>query len=411
MEKNRILSGKYELRKRIGEGGCSVVYLGWDRHTERFVAIKAEKSMCGGNDEDVLKNKSDILKNEMDVLKMLRHPMLPAIYDFFHEGGWYLVMEYIEGESLHNVIEREGSLSKKRTCEWGLQLLDLLSYLHGHSPPVIYRDLKPENIIVCPDGSLRVVDFGAAFSMQYDYNSQRQNEYQDKLAGTIGYAAPEQLNDGRFISEADERSDIYTFGATLYHMLTGCTLPKQPYVITSMRYNTTSMVQGIINQGIERHGAGRQGIERIVKKCMAEDAAKRYQSVEDVKRDLERIKDSYKRKKPPALLRIEKKIRLTDKKTVGLLGIGILLCGILTGGFTIQVKGREAPLPVTVYNKQGQKLVIRYDSVYMADGGFVFELEQKLFTGEGIKELVISLTDCDTGERQERIFYIQGDKE
>lgn len=434
MERNIILAGKYELLKQIGEGGCSVVYLAWDRHTERHVAIKAEKSMCGDNVAEVLGNESEVLKNEMEMLKMLRHPMLPAVYDFFHEDRWYLVREYIEGKSLHNIIESEGGLSKKRICEWGMQLLDLLSYLHGHSPPIIYRDLKPENIIVCPDGSLRVVDFGAAFPMQYDCGGKRQNKYKDKQAGTVGYAAPEQLNAGRFGAGADERSDIYTFGATLYHMLTGCILPKQPYGITSIRHKAVSMThkitslsQGIDRQGIDRQerqgierqvverrgicrqGSDRQGIERIVKKCTASDAAKRYQYVEDVKRDLEQVKYPGRREKPSVLFRIEKQIRLADRKPMGLPGMGILLCGMLAGGFAIQARGHEAPLPVTVYNKQGQKLIIRYDSVYSADGGFVFELEQKLFTGEGIKELGISLTDSETGERQERIFYIQGD--
>lgn len=373
---------KYELLEQIGEGGCSVVYLAWDRHIERYVAIKAQK--------EPEKDKSEeILRNEMENLKALSHPMLPAVYDFFREDRWYLVMEYIDGESLHNIISREGGISEKLSCEWAEQLLGLLSYLHGHKPAIIYRDLKPENIIVCTDGRLKVVDFGTAFCSEYDYGSNRM----EKLAGTMGYAAPEQLLMGSLGHIGDERSDIYNFGATLYHMLTGRIPPVQTRGYLSVRRVNPSLTQDI---------------ERIVRKCTATDSSMRYQSAEDIKRDLEKIKYHDIQKKSSILRRIEKKVWLTDKKAAGLLGIGILLTGIFINGFAVQVKGQEAALPVTVYNKQGQKLIIRYDSIYRVEGSLVFELEQKLFAGEDIRELSISLTNIETGEKQERIFYLQG---
>ncbi len=217
----------------------------------------------------------------------------------------------------------------------------MLSYLQGHKPPMIYRDLKPENIIVCQDGSLKVIDFGAAFCVKYDYGSNRL----EKMAGTIGYAAPEQLLKNSISNAADERSDIYNFGATLYHMLTGCIPPVQTHGCLSVRKVNPSLTQGI---------------EQIVRKCTAADPAMRYQSAEDVKRDLEKIKNNYGQKKSSILRRIERKVWLTDKRTVGLLGTGILLIGMLINGFAVQVKGQEAALPVTVYNKQGQK--VHYNS-------------------------------------------------
>lgn len=378
----KVLAGKYELLKHIGEGGSSIVYLAWDRHIERYVAIKTQK-------EPEKDNAEEILRNEMENLKVLSHPMLPAVYDFFPEDRWYLVMEYIEGESLHNLISREGELSEKLSCEWAEQLLGLLSYLHGHKPPIIYRDLKPENIIVCTDGSLKVVDFGAAFCVRYDYGI----NHSEKMAGTMGYAAPEQLLKGSIVNVADERSDIYNFGATLYHMLTGRIPPVQTHGCLSVRKVNPSLTQSI---------------DRIVRKCTATDQSMRYQSVEDVRRDLEKLKYQDRQKKSSILRRIEKKVWLTDKKAVGLFGIGILLTGMLINGFAVQVKGQEAALPVTVYNKQGQKLIIRYDSVYRVEGSLVFELEQKLFTGDDMRELNISLTNVETGEKQERIFYLQG---
>lgn len=388
---NKILLGKYELRKKLGEGGSSIVYLAWDKHMERYVAVKEEK-----NDGEI--KEDGVLKKEMELLKTLKHPMLPAVYDYFREDKQYLVMEFIQGEGLHNYIEKEGTIPEKRACEWAMQLLGLLSYLHTRNPPVIYRDLKPENIIVCPDGNLRLVDFGAAFFIQYHKPAQ------ENLAGTIGYAAPEQLREeGQTEGCADERSDIYTFGATLYHMLTGYNPSLPPCGIRPVRCMNPVLTPGI---------------ELIVGKCTQPEQVKRYQSVEEVKRDLQN-KDALVRrhrlirgrKERFMIQKMEHRIRLTEKKTIGLFVSGMMLFGIIAAFFGLTAKGRESPLPVIVYNTQGQKVVIRYDSIYETEGNLVFELEKKLFQTEGVKELSVSLTDCESGEKQERIFYIQGSRE
>ena len=297
---NELIVDKYELKNRIGEGGGGVVYLAWDRHLECMVAIKEEKLPPERSD-------LSLLKKEMELLRSLKHPMLPAVLDYFSTDNSYLVMEYIEGESLHNYIKKEERIPEKTACEWALQLLDLLSYLHAQKPAVIYRDLKPENIIICPDSKLRVVDFGSAFYMNYNGNKQ------ENLAGTFGYAAPEQLDDsGQRSDKADERSDIYTFGATLYHMLTGFNPSLPPYGIRPLRcMNPEPTV----------------GIERIVLKCTEKEPSKRYQSVEEIKRDLQLIK--YYRKKSHFLpcgkreryviKKLEKNIWLTEKRTTGLI--------------------------------------------------------------------------------------------
>lgn len=412
-----LLMGKYELKEIIGTGGSGIVYLAWDRHLERYVVVKEEKAeVTDGAKKVEGAEKTDgaeeakgtsILKKEMEMLKALKHPMLPEVYDYFRESEQYLVMEYIRGEGLHNYIEREGVVPEKQACKWALQLLELFSYLHGQKPPVIYRDLKPDNIIVCSDGSLRVVDFGTALHSRYD-KSMAQN-----LAGTAGYAAPEQLYghmiqrenagknaDARLSGDgADERSDIYTLGATLYHMLTGHHPARPPYGIRPVRYMNPEITQDM---------------ERIVAKCTEEEPDRRYQTVEELRADLEKRKFSGRRRLwrnkrgRYALQKLEKRIWLTEKKTTGLFMAGLVLCGLCAGFFSIKASGRETPLPVIVYNKQGQKVVIRYDSIYKPDGNLLFELEQELYGKEGAFELSIGLTDCVTGERRERIFYIQG---
>ncbi len=387
MEKTGVvLLERYELCKKIGAGGSGAVYLAWDRHLERFVAVKEE--LRTAETESFAKD-GDFLREEMKMLKALQHPMLPAVYDYFGETEQYLVMEYIPGESLHNFIEREGAVPEGQACQWALQLLNLLSYLHARKPPVIYRDLKPANIILCPDGNLRVVDFGAARQACYD------GRRPEHLAGTAGYAAPEQL-----CGKADERSDLYTLGATLYHMLTGHDPGRPPYGLRPVRSMRPEVSQEL---------------EWIVAKCTGAEPVRRYQTAEELRKDLEKRKFSGRKfffrrfgsRKRHVLRRMEKKIWLTEKRNVGLFTAGILLC-TFTALVSIQAMGREKPLPVIVYNRQGQKVVIRYDSVYTPDGNLLLELKQELFGEEGIQELSVGLTDCETGKRRERIFYIRG---
>lgn len=386
MDIKTVFQGKYELRKKIGEGACGIVYLAWDRHLERFVAVKEQKPLKNADD-------GKILKTEMEMLKTLRHPMLPEVYDYFQDDAWYLVTEYIKGISLHNYIEREGSVAEEQACVWALQLIDLFSYLHTRKPPILYRDLKPDNIIVCPDGSLRLIDFGTALSVRYD------NDRQDSMAGTRGYAAPEMLAENE-ISDVlvDERSDIYTLGATLYHILTGCHPARPPYGIRPVR-------------SIAPHLS--RGIEAVVAKCTQQAPSKRYQTMEEVKKDLLRKrylgKNCFERRKKEShvIRKMEKKIWLTEKKTVGLLGIVIISGLVSTGAFSLCARGKETPLPVIAYNTKGEKLVIRYDSVYKTEGNLILELEKELFGKESVQELSIRLTDKVTGESRERIFYIQ----
>ena len=397
----KVLAEKYELQEQIGQGGSGIVYLAFDRHLERLAAVKAEELPKDASDRGML-------RKEMEILKALKHPMLPAIYDYFCEDRQYLAMEYIQGESLYDFLKREGAVSEELACAWGMQLLDLFSYLHGLHPPIIYRDLKPQNIILCPDGKLRVVDFGAAFCFHYG------RQMPEQLAGTIGYAAPEQLagitgymaveqsgREAAGICRVDVRSDIYTFGATLYHMLTGYDPSMPPYGIRQVRQmNPSSSAK----------------MEWIVAKCTQKEPENRYQSVEEIKRDLSRRKIPDRslfpihigRRDRQVLKRMERQIWLTEKKSRGLIGLGMILCSILFGISLMQVKGKEAPLPVVVYNEQGQKLVIRYDSVYTPQGNLIFELGQELFAKEGIQKLSVSLTDCTTGKMQERIIYLSG---
>jgi serine/threonine-protein kinase len=226
--------------------------------------------------------------------------MLPVVYDLLWDDAWYLVMEYIEGISLHNFLEKYGMIDEAQARMWAEQLLSILQYLHTRKTPVIYQDLKPENIMVCPDGNLRLVDFGAACYRNYS------GSRDVRLAVSPGYAAPELLRrDGRM---PDERSDIFAFGRVMYYVLTGADPAYPPFAVLPI----TSYAPQVS-----------RSMEQMVVKCMEADPAKRYQVVEDIAEALNRKKGkmSWGRRKQ-FIRKVEKRVVLTEKKSVGLAAQG-----------------------------------------------------------------------------------------
>ncbi len=285
LEAGRMV-GKYEIIRPLGAGGEGSVYLAKDTALFRLAAVK---QMEAG---------TEILQ-EAVFLRDLRHPMLPMVYDLLYENGCYLVMEYIEGVSLHNYIRKRGSVGEEQGSIWAEALLSLLEYLHNRKPPVIYRDLKPDNIIVCPDKRLRLVDLGAAFLKNYGEGART------RMALTPGYGAPEQQAAAGRTVYADERSDIYAFGKVLYYMLTGAEPGRPPY--------------GSLPVSVYDPLAG-DDLERVIKKCTRENPDERYQIVEDIRRDLSGRKQGKKVCRRKNFIRhMEKRVWLTEKQTAGLL--------------------------------------------------------------------------------------------
>ena len=311
---NKQYIGKYEIIRELGHGGEGCVYLARDEDLQRLVAIKRlnRKEQDGEEEKQLMK--------EADFLQQLRHPMLPIIYDLMWEDAWYLVMEYIRGTNLYEYIGRNGYVQEEWACAWAEQLLDILEYLHTRKTPVIYRDLKPDNIIVCPDGRLKLVDFGAAFRRSYGDKKER------GMAATLGYAAPEQLGtmgmseydareEGqlRFVHKAvpergcveagktvyaDERSDIYAFGKVLYYIVTGADPAKPPYTSLSIRD-----YQPLLSDRLER----------LIRKCIKDDPSERYQVVAGIRKDLERCRGGRRRLRRRSFIRmIEKQVWLAE---------------------------------------------------------------------------------------------------
>lgn len=265
------LDGRYEIQEIIGVGGMAVVYKARDNQENRIVAIKILKEEFISNEEFLRR-----FKNESKAIAMLSHPNIVKVYDVsFGDLIQYIVMEYIEGITLKEYIEREGSLRWKDAVHFTLQILKGLQ--HAHDKGIVHRDVKPQNIMVLPDGTIKVTDFGIARFARSD-----QRTITDKAIGSVHYISPEQARGER----TDEKTDIYSVGVMLYEMLTG----KMPFQAESavsvaiMQLQREPQLPSEINPSIPL------GLEQITMHAMQKTPERRYQSAAEMLCDLDQFR-------------------------------------------------------------------------------------------------------------------------
>lgn len=208
---NAVLNRRYRILELLGRGGFGAVYKVADVQLgHRLLAIK-EMSQGGLNPQELAAATTDF-KREAFMLANLSHPNLPRIYEQFQERGrWYLVMDFIEGKTLEDLLDGGRRYPLEKALAIGLQLCSVLDYLHTRQPPIIFRDLKPANIMLTPGGHVHLIDFGIARHF-------KPGQTKDTTAlGSSGYAAPEQYGK----TQTTPRSDIYSLGVTLHQALSG----------------------------------------------------------------------------------------------------------------------------------------------------------------------------------------------
>ena len=222
-----LVKGRYRILELIGTGGMGAVYKAADSGLGgRIVAIK-EMSQQGLGADDIAAA-ATAFQREAQLLASVHHPHLPSIHDYFTAGGqWYLVMDFIDGETLKDYLQRHGApgLPAAEVLHFAAQICAVLEYLHGLNPPVIFRDLKPSNIMVTKTGYLYLIDFGIARLF-------KPGQTHDTVSlGSAGYAAPEQYGK----SQTTIRSDIFSFGVVLYQLLTGLDPAVKPFTFPAIR--------------------------------------------------------------------------------------------------------------------------------------------------------------------------------
>jgi len=214
-----VLRNRYKIRERIGQGGMGNIYLADDLRLEGRQCALKEVEYDRNTPTNLLNEARDQFLREATVLARLDHPNLPKVSDFFSINQRdYLVMDFIPGKDLRTILQeshqQNSFLPENEVLDWANQLMDALIYLHKQEPPLIHRDIKPSNLKITPDGVLKLVDFGLVKILAPDELTVTIIQGR----GTALYTPLEQYgDDGR---HTDARSDIYSFGATLYHLLT-----------------------------------------------------------------------------------------------------------------------------------------------------------------------------------------------
>jgi serine/threonine protein kinase len=259
------LANRYLIQNVVGVGGMGAVYRARDLHFPNVVKLVAVKEMIIQTRDELVR--STIVRNferEANLLATLDHPSIPRIYDYFtHNDRSYLILEYINGKDLEVIVgESESFLSEERVVQWGIELCDVLSYLHNHTPePIIFRDMKPSNVMINQHGHVMLIDFGIAKPFQ---GGQR-----GTMIGTEGYSPPEQYR-----GEAGHLADIYALGATLHHLLTR----RDPRLEPPFSFGERPIRQ--INQVVSNE------IESIINKSLCYEPKDRFQSAEEMKEAL-----------------------------------------------------------------------------------------------------------------------------
>lgn len=318
-----VIDGKYEVLREIGRGGMSVVYLAMDTHLNKQWAVKEIRKKGSGKNDEIVVNS---LLAEANMMKRLDHPSLPRIVDIIDNGVTiYVVMDYIEGESLDKILLEYGAQPEEKVINWAMQIADALAYLHSQKPPIIYRDMKPANVMLKPEGNIKIIDFGIAREYK------EQNLADTTVLGTKGYAPPEQYS-----GQTDPRSDIFALGMTMHHLLTGVD-PRNGEPYAPVRQWNPELSEGI---------------EIIIDRCVQPASENRYQSCADLIYDLEHpelITKGFKRKQ---------KQRLASFLVAAILSVVMLISGFVCSFASTQVNNNtyESLISVMASTSLEQKI-------------------------------------------------------
>ena len=310
-----VVDGKYEILKEIGRGGMSVVYLAMDKRLNKQWAVKEIRKKGSGKNDEIIVNS---LLAEANMMKKLDHPALPRIVDIVDNGiTIYVVMDYIEGESLDKILNEYGAQPEELVIGWAKQLCDALSYLHSQKPPIIYRDMKPANVMLKPEGNIKIIDFGIAREYK------EQNLADTTVLGTKGYAPPEQYS-----GQTDPRSDIFALGMTMHHLLTGID-PRNGEAYASVRQWNPELSEGI---------------EIIIDRCVEPAAEKRYQNCENLLYDLEHpelITKGFKKKQKRKLISFLVAVCLTVVFVITGLTLNISAINVNNQDYDLNIAGSD----------------------------------------------------------------------
>src|SRR5918911_1055753 len=265
-----VLQSRYRIVRQLGQGGMGAVYEAVDQRLDTTVALKETLFA----DERLPKQ----FEREARLLARLHHPALPRVSDHFSEGdGQFLVMQYIPGDDLSEMMARKrGPFPPAQVLTWADQLLDALDYLHTQDPQIVHRDIKPQNLKLTSRGQIILLDFGLAKGQAGDIS--RVTTSASIFGYTPNYAPLEQIQG----LGTDSRSDLYSLGATLYHLITGV---KPPDALT----RAAAIVNGQpdpLRPASEANPAVASDVDAVLGKSMAQNREQRYPTASEMRKAL-----------------------------------------------------------------------------------------------------------------------------
>lgn len=277
--KGQYINDRYEIEKLIGEGGMANVYLAQDKILDRKVAVKVLRGDLA-NDEKFVRR----FQREALAASSLSHPNIVEIYDVGEdEGNFYIVMEFIEGKTLKQLIKKRGVLSLSETIDIMLQLLEALA--QAHDSYIIHRDIKPQNIMIKESGLVKITDFGIAVALNSAQLTQT-----NSVMGSVHYLPPEQAGG----KGSTIRSDIYSLGILMFEMLTG----KVPFKGSTAVEIALKHIKEPIPSVKEINPVVPQSVENIILKATAKNPKNRYKDVREMSEDIKTCLDESRKDEP-----------------------------------------------------------------------------------------------------------------
>ena len=315
-KKNKLILKRYRIIKKIASGGMADVFLGDDLKLNRKVAIKILAANYAGDKNFVVR-----FKSEAQILARLNHPNIVQVYDWGEfDSSYFICMEYVEGESLKEIIEKKGPLPPETFVDYAIQISSAL--LMAHKSNLIHRDIKPQNILVTTDGEVKVTDFGIAKSLSTDITKTL------NIMGTAHYISPEQAR-GEIL---DHRTDIYSMGIVLYEMLTadvpfrgGSSIDISLKHIYEKPLRPSKLIENIPEK-----------LEKIIMHCLEKNPADRYPNIKELIGDLQKygtdkpLSFDLKRRRKNKASAFAEKLRLNKVSTIIPIIMSIFILAFLT---------------------------------------------------------------------------------